>query len=117
MADFVEVARAEQLPPGTGTCFTVAGRTIAVFNVDGSIYAINDPCLHKGASLGTGKLEGKVVTCRAHGWRFDITTGNMMNVPGYGVASYPAKLADGKILVLVERPAKSIIARMLRSAT
>jgi len=105
------------LPPGTGTCFTVAGRTIAVFNVDGSIYAINDPCLHKGASLGTGKLEGKVVTCRAHGWRFDITTGNMMNVPGYGVASYPAKLADGKILVLVERPAKSIIARMLRSAT
>jgi nitrite reductase/ring-hydroxylating ferredoxin subunit len=101
MSDFVEVARVEQLLPGTGKCFTVAGKNIAVFNVDGSIYAIDDTCLHKGASLGTGKLEGKVVTCRAHGWRFDVTTGSTINVPGYGVGSYPAKVVDGKILVLV----------------
>ena len=48
-------------------------------------------CLHKGASLETGALDGKVVTCRAYEWRYDVTTGGTMNVPGYGVASYPVK--------------------------
>jgi nitrite reductase/ring-hydroxylating ferredoxin subunit len=80
-------------------CFTVADREVAIFSVEGTIYAMEDSCLHKGASLGTGKLDGKVVTCRAHGWRYDVTTGSTMNVPGYGVTSYPAKVVDGKILV------------------
>jgi nitrite reductase/ring-hydroxylating ferredoxin subunit len=101
MADFVEVARLDQIPPGTGNSFTVAGRDVAVFNVDGAIYAMEDSCQHKGASLGNGQLDGKVVTCRAHGWRYDVTTGSTMNVLGYGVASYSAKVVDGKILVAV----------------
>ena len=74
---------------------------MAVFNVDGTIYAIDDACLHKGSSLATGQLDGKVVTCRAHGWRYDIATGGTMSSPGYGVASYPAKVVDGRILVAV----------------
>lgn len=101
MTDFIEVARLDQVQPGTGMSFTVAGKEVALFNVDGTIYAMEDSCLHKGASLGTGQIEGKVVTCRAHGWRYDVTTGSTMNVPGYGVASYPAKVVDGKILVAV----------------
>jgi len=99
--DFVEAARLEQVPPGTGMCFTVAGKEVAIFNVDGTVYAMEDCCLHKGASLGTGELDGKVVTCRAHGWRYDVTTGSTLSSPGYGVASYPAKVIDGKILVAV----------------
>jgi nitrite reductase/ring-hydroxylating ferredoxin subunit len=101
VTDFIEVARLDQVQPGTGMSFTVAGKEVALFNVDGTIYAMEDSCLHKGASLGTGQIEGKVVTCRAHGWRYDVTTGSTMNVPGYGVASYPAKVVDGKILVAV----------------
>ena len=101
MDDFVEVARLDQVPPGAGSCFTVASKEVAVFNVAGTIYAMDDSCLHKGASLGSGKLEGKVVTCRAHGWRYDVTTGSTMNVPGYGVTSYPAKIVDGMIMVKV----------------
>ena len=101
MSDFVEVAQLDQVPAETGNCFTVAGKDIALFNVDGAVYAIENSCLHKGASLGTGQLDGKVVTCRAHGWRYDVTTGSTMNVPGYGVASYPVKVVDGKILVAV----------------
>jgi nitrite reductase/ring-hydroxylating ferredoxin subunit len=101
MAEFVEVARLDQVPPGSGTSFTVAGKDVAVFNVDGTIYAMEDSCLHKGSSLGAGKLDGKVVTCRSHGWRYDVTTGSTMNVPDYGVAAYPAKVVDGKILVAV----------------
>jgi nitrite reductase/ring-hydroxylating ferredoxin subunit len=101
MADFVEVALLDQVPPGTGTCFTVAGKEVAVFNVDGTIYAMDDSCLHQGSSLGAGKLDGKVLTCRAHGWRYDVTTGNTMSSPGYGVTPYPAKIVDGKIMVAV----------------
>jgi len=101
MTEFFEVAALEQVPPGTGTTFTVGDQQVAVFNVDGTIYAMADGCLHRGSSLGSGKLEGKVVTCRAHGWRYDVSTGSTIHVPGYGVASYPAKVVDGKILVCV----------------
>jgi nitrite reductase/ring-hydroxylating ferredoxin subunit len=101
VTEFIEVARLDQVPAGTGGGFTVAGKDVAIFNVEGAIYAIEDSCLHKGASLATGQLDGKVVTCRAHGWRYDVTTGSTMNVPGYGVASYPTKIVEGRILVAV----------------
>lgn len=102
MADnFVEVARLEQVPPGKGMTFTVGTKELALFNVDGAIHAIDDSCLHHGASLGSGKLDGRVVTCRAHGWKYDVTTGGTLNVPDYGVASYPVKIADGKIFVAI----------------
>jgi nitrite reductase/ring-hydroxylating ferredoxin subunit len=99
MAEFIEVLREEELPPGSGTCVTAAGRRIAVFNVDGSIYAMEDSCLHQGSSLGTSKLEGKIVTCRGHGWRYDVTTGSTVHVPGYGVSTFPVKIVDGRIMV------------------
>jgi len=101
MAEFIEVARLEQLPPGTGATFTVADRQVAVFNVGGTIHAMADGCLHHGSSLGNGKLDGKVVTCRSHGWRYDVTTGSTLHVPGYGVTSYPAKVVEDKILVCI----------------
>ncbi len=99
MAEYIEAARLDELPPGTGTCVTVAGKEVALFNVDGTIYAMANACLHQGQSLGSSKLEGKVVTCRAHGWRYDVTTGNTIHVPDYGVASYPVKIVDEKIMV------------------
>ncbi len=101
MAEYIEVTSLEKLPVGTGSSFTVAEKDIAVFNVDGTIYAMADTCLHKGYSLGSGVLNGKVVTCRAHGWRYDVTTGSTMSSPGYGVTSYPTKVDDGKIFVAV----------------
>jgi 3-phenylpropionate/trans-cinnamate dioxygenase ferredoxin subunit len=78
---------------------TVAGKSIALFNVDGTIYAIDDSCLHEEQSLGTSRLEGEIVACRAHGWRYDVTTGCMPGVKDFGVASYRAKVEGGRILV------------------
>jgi nitrite reductase/ring-hydroxylating ferredoxin subunit len=101
MAEFVEVMRVEQLPPGTSATVTVRGNDVALFNVDGTIYAMEDSCLHQGLSLGTSQLEGKVVTCRGHGWRYDVTTGCTLHVKDYGVATYPVKLAEGKIMISV----------------
>jgi nitrite reductase/ring-hydroxylating ferredoxin subunit len=101
MADFVEVARLDQVPIGRGSSVTVNGKEIALFNVDGTIYAMDDSCLHQAQSLGISKLEGKVVTCRGHGWKYDVTTGNTLHVPDYGVTTYPVKVVDGKIMVAV----------------
>jgi len=102
MADYVEVANLEQVPPGKGTVVTIAGKNVALFNVDGMIHAMDDGCLHHGISLGTSKLEGKIVTCRGHGWKYDVTTGHMVHVPDYGVKSYPVKVVDGKIMIATE---------------
>jgi len=97
--NYIEAAKLDDLPPGRSTCVTVAGKDVALFNVDGVIYAMEDSCLHQGASLGNSKFEGKVVTCRGHGWRYDVTTGGTLHVPDYGVATYPVKVVDRKILV------------------
>ncbi len=107
MASFVEVARVEQLPPGNGMVVRIDRKEVAIFNVDGTIYATADSCLHQGLSLGTSKLDGKVVTCRGHGWKYDVTTGSMLASPEMGVAVYAAKVVDGKILVATDETLNS----------
>jgi nitrite reductase/ring-hydroxylating ferredoxin subunit len=104
MENFTEALRLNELPPGRGTSVSIGGKAIALFNVDGTIYAMEDSCLHQGLSLGTSKLEGKIVTCRGHGWRYNVTTGNTLHVPDYGVTCYPVKVVDGKIMVALEVP-------------
>jgi 3-phenylpropionate/trans-cinnamate dioxygenase ferredoxin component len=99
MPDFIEIAPVDRIPPGTGARFTPADKDIAIFNVDGNICAIADTCPHAGGSLGLGKLDGKVVTCPVHGMKFDVTTGCFAGTSDFGVAPYPAKVVDGKVLV------------------
>jgi nitrite reductase/ring-hydroxylating ferredoxin subunit len=52
-------------------------------------------------SLGSGELTGKVVRCRGHGWKYDVTTGFANGIDGFGVATYPVKVVDGNNLVAV----------------
>lgn len=99
MSDYAAVLDLSELPPGKSTTVTVDGRDVALYNVEGEVYATADACAHAGSSLGWGILEGKVVKCRAHGMLFDVTTGKVVGNPEVGVKSYPAKVEDGKILV------------------
>ena len=107
MTEFIEVTRLDQLPPGTASVFTIEGRSVACFNVDGAVHAIDDTCPHAGGSLGTSKLEGTIVTCRAHGMKFDVATGCFAGSSAFGVASYPVKVADGKVLVAISSTEKA----------
>ena len=99
MADFVAVAHLDQLPPGRGMTVTVRGLAVAIFNVEGTVYAIDDSCRHEGVSLGSGELRGQIVRCRAHGWRYDVTTGHTPHDPEERVTHYPVQVVDGAIVV------------------
>ena len=105
VAEFVEAARLADLPPGRGTVVTIGDKDVALFNVEGTVYAMENACLHQGQSLGSSSLDGCVVTCRAHGWRYNVTTGNTLHVPDYGVQTYPVKVVDGTVMVALNPPA------------
>lgn len=90
MANWVRVARLSECPPGTARELVAAQRIIALFNVEGTLYALDGVCPHQGGPLGQGALEGAIVTCPWHGWQFDVTNGrNQLNSrivqPGFEV--------------------------------
>jgi len=62
-----KIAETKDLPPGSGTIVEAGGRTLALFNVDGTFYAIDNTCLHRGGPLGEGDLDDTIVTCPWHG--------------------------------------------------
>jgi nitrite reductase/ring-hydroxylating ferredoxin subunit/alkylhydroperoxidase/carboxymuconolactone decarboxylase family protein YurZ len=99
---FVEVADVAELAAGKCTTVTVDGKNVALFNVDGTIFATDDSCPHAGASLGWGVLEGKIVKCRAHGLRFDVTTGKIAGGDGLAVKTYSTRVDGDKILVRLD---------------
>ena len=101
MAEFVKIAKAAEIPSGSGKTFEVGDRPIAVFNCDGTFYAIDDTCPHQGGPLGEGELAGTIVTCPWHEWRYDIRTGVNEDDPGCQVSSYPVKVEGDEILVAV----------------
>ena len=89
MADVTKVASKKDLPPGKAMGVIVGTRRIALFNVGGSFYAIDDECTHAGGNLSEGAIEGTVVTCPWHGATFDVTNGTVLSAPAFeGVKSY-----------------------------
>jgi nitrite reductase/ring-hydroxylating ferredoxin subunit len=101
MADLVKVAKASELPTGSGKQVEVEGKgiSVAVFNVDGGFYVIDGTCAHVGGPLGEGGLDGNVVTCPWHGWQYDVMTGNCGVKPGVKQKSYPVKVQGDDIFV------------------
>ena len=77
MAEFVFAAKTDDIPTGRGKTVSLGEKRIALFNVDGAFYAIDDTCLHRGGPLGEGELEGCIVTCPWHGWKYDVRSGEM----------------------------------------
>lgn len=100
-AAFVKAMAVDELPPGTSRVVTIDGRRIALFNVAGTLYAIDDTCTHEEASLGTGAVHGEVVACPKHGSRFHIPTGRVLSLPAVvPVNTYQVKVEAGQVWVL-----------------
>ena len=94
------MCRAEDLPPGSHRLVEVEGAQIAVFNLDGQYYAIEDVCTHDGGVLTGGAVEGDEIVCPRHGARFSIRTGEALAPPAFeATAAFPVRLLDGHIQV------------------
>ena len=99
MATLTKVAEISDIPPDSAKIVEAAGKAIALFRAGETLYAIDNTCLHRGGPLGEGELEGTVVTCPWHGWRYDVTTGaNVMNA-AIQVSCYPVRVEGTSIFV------------------
>jgi nitrite reductase/ring-hydroxylating ferredoxin subunit len=81
MTEFVKVAKTTAIEPGKSSCVEASGKKIAIFNLDGSFFAIDDVCSHRGGPLSQGQLQGENVTCPWHGAVFDVKTGAVVKGP------------------------------------
>lgn len=101
MGRFTRVAATADLPAGEGRVVEADGREIALYNVGGAFYALENTCCHRGGPLGEGTLDGSIVTCPWHGWRFDVRTGESQNSPGDRVRTYDVIVEDDEVRVKV----------------
>jgi nitrite reductase/ring-hydroxylating ferredoxin subunit len=97
---FTRVASIHELAAGQAKQAKVQGRTLAIINVGGTFYAIDDTCPHRGASLSEGDVLRSEVTCPWHGARFDVTSGAHLCPPAHtGVQSYRVQVVGEEVQV------------------
>jgi len=97
---FIKVANLHDIPEGSSRQATVNKRKLALFNVAGTIYAIDDTCPHRGAPLSEGPVENLEVTCPWHEARFDLRTGAHLSPPARSdVAAYKVQVVGDEIQV------------------
>ena len=101
MAQFTKVASRAEIPAGAGKVVEAGGRAIAVFNCDGTFYAVDNTCRHRGGPLGEGSLSGTTVTCPWHGWEYDVATGACRLDPSLVLQRFEVKLQGDDVLVAV----------------
>ena len=100
--ELITVGRAEDVPEGRGATVELkSGGELALFNVGGAFYAIENFCPHRGAPLAEGTLCEATVECDWHGWRFDLRSGACLNQPSAPVETYEVIIEDGWIKIRV----------------
>jgi nitrite reductase/ring-hydroxylating ferredoxin subunit len=97
---WVRVTQQENIPPREGRPELIAGREIALFNVDGVIYAIDNRCPHKSGPLIRGYIDGRGIKCPMHGWRYDLATGHSERPATATV--YAVTVEDGGVFVDID---------------
>ena len=108
---FVPVAAPADLPPGAARAVRVGDVPVALFNVEGTVYAIDNVCPHAGGPLSRGVRSGpcgEFVTCPWHGWRFNVRTGVSLDLPGEQVRTFPVRVVEGAVEVGVDGGSDSV---------
>lgn len=102
MADFVKVAKTSEIESGRARLINVRGKQIALFNVEGEFFALENACTHDEGPLAEGEISGHEVICPLHGAKFDIRTGEVLGPPAYeAVARYTVRVRGADIEVEV----------------
>jgi 3-phenylpropionate/trans-cinnamate dioxygenase ferredoxin subunit len=104
MSGWVAVARVADFPPGSVRIAESEGTEIAVFNLDGRFYAIEDVCSHDEERLSRGEVQGEAIECPRHGARFSVITGAALTPPAYEpVRTFPVRIEQGVVWVRDDR--------------
>lgn len=100
MADWIDVAPADALQPGSFRVVDIKDAMVAVFNVDGTFHAIEDMCTHDGGILSGGRVSDTCITCPRHGARFSLVTGEALSPPAYEpIHVFPVRIEQGMLQV------------------
>ena len=102
--DFQYICNVDQIPTGESRAFSITTKRgskieIALFNLGGTFYAISNVCIHQGGPLSKGALEGDIVTCPWHGWKYSVKNGRSPHEGGDSVSSYPVQVSQGRVYV------------------
>lgn len=96
---YVTVAQVDEIPPGTCRTVQVDGIFLALCNVNGMFLAVDNTCPHAGGPLGEGALDGEVLECPWHGWRFNVRTGERPENPEISVACVEVRVQGANVQV------------------
>lgn len=103
MAEYIKVARAEEIPEGGSKIVDVDGMQVALFKINGTIHALDNICPHRGGPLGEGIVSGTEVVCPWHAWAFNIETGGYVDDPTFAVIKFDVRVQDGDVEILIRQ--------------
>lgn len=104
MSEWTDVAAPEEIRPGEHRLIDVDDVLIAVFNIDGSFFAIEDLCSHEEYALAEGEVKGDRITCPKHGAEFCLRTGEALTAPAYEpITTFPVRIHEGRVQVRDDR--------------
>jgi nitrite reductase/ring-hydroxylating ferredoxin subunit len=93
------MGKLSELPPGKVLEKSILARRVAVFNVNGRLYGIESDCKHMRASLANGEVKDGLIKCRWHGWRYNLETGECLNLKKTRLKIYPVTIEGDDIFV------------------
>ncbi|HJR77819.1 MAG TPA: Rieske (2Fe-2S) protein [Nitrospiraceae bacterium] len=106
MSRFITVAKIDDIPPGTCRTVDVQGVFVALCNVKGTVYALDNTCPHAGGPIGEGTMVDDVVTCPWHGWQFNVRTGERPENPDFKLIRCEVQIVGKEIQIAVPLPFK-----------
>jgi nitrite reductase/ring-hydroxylating ferredoxin subunit len=101
---FNRVASFSELFDGERRCFTLEGRHVFLIKLEGHVYAYENRCAHRELPIGTGRLDGYVLTCPVHEWQYDIRSGQGVNPDGARLRAFAIRIEGDDVLVDVGVP-------------
>ena len=100
--DFVAALDEKELSDGTMKLVSVEGLPVLLIKQSGQVYAIDNRCPHQGCGFSGGKLDGAVIVCPCHDWRFSLKTGEYEEEPAMKLKFYELKIKAGKIWIKLD---------------